>query len=172
MKIIEELKKNDNKAIRQFKKAVLEKFQEAQIILFGSKALGRSDEFSDINLLVLIDGPVSTKIEDEIFELAFKVGLELDVVISVVVESKDFWQASLSRATLFFQNMKEEVKTLNRYRLERAVETYQDAKILFEKGRLRGSVNRIYYSMFYAVNAMLLTKNLFSAKHSRVLALF
>jgi len=68
--------------------------------------------------------------------------------------------------------MNDERKTLIEYRLSRADETLEDAKILFSKGRLFSTVNRIYYSMFYTVNALLLLKKLSSAKHSGVLSLF
>ncbi|OIN96313.1 hypothetical protein AUJ66_06740 [Candidatus Desantisbacteria bacterium CG1_02_38_46] len=56
--------------------------------------------------------------------------------------------------------MNEERKTLIEYRLLRAHETLEDAKILFDKRKLFSTVNRIYYAMFYAVNALLLSKNL------------
>ncbi|MEW6039942.1 MAG: HEPN domain-containing protein [Elusimicrobiota bacterium] len=68
--------------------------------------------------------------------------------------------------------MTREAKILIDYRLSRAYETLDDAKILLEKDKLFSCVNRIYYSMFYSVNALLLTKNLASAKHSGVLSLF
>jgi len=68
--------------------------------------------------------------------------------------------------------MKEETKTVIIYRLERANESLRDAKNLFEGKSLNSSVNRIYYAMFYAVNALLLTKNLSSSRHSGVRVLF
>lgn len=68
--------------------------------------------------------------------------------------------------------MTKETKSLIRYRTERSNETLEDAKLLFANGKLFSSVNRIYYAMYYAVNALLLTKNLSSSKHSGVLALF
>ena len=68
--------------------------------------------------------------------------------------------------------MKESTKTLIKYRLERAGESLADARILFRNGSLFSTVNRIYYAMFYSVNAILLTKNLSSSKHGGVKALF
>ncbi|MGM0365838.1 MAG: HEPN domain-containing protein [Actinomycetota bacterium] len=67
--------------------------------------------------------------------------------------------------------MKRELIDLIKYRLEKSKETLQDAKILFEKASLSSTVNRIYYAMFYAVNGLLLSKNL-SSKHSGVRSLF
>lgn len=68
--------------------------------------------------------------------------------------------------------MKEEMRILIDYRLERAHESLEEAWILLEQGHANTFVNRLYYSCFYAVSALLLTKDLFSGKHSGVRALF
>lgn len=68
--------------------------------------------------------------------------------------------------------MKEETRTLIFYRLERAYESLDEAKILLERGHANTFVNRLYYACFYAVSALLLTKDLSSAKHSGVRSLF
>lgn len=61
---------------------------------------------------------------------------------------------------------------LIRYRQEKARETLEDAHILFRANRLFSALNRIYYSLFYEVMALLLTKNLSSARHTGIRALF
>jgi uncharacterized protein len=58
------------------------------------------------------------------------------------------------------------------HRLERSAEALKDAEILLSEKRLHATVNRLYYSMFYAVVALLDTKGLGSSKHSGVLAMF
>jgi len=68
--------------------------------------------------------------------------------------------------------MNKETKDIIRYRLERARECLEDAKGLFQMDSLHSSVNRIYYSIFYSVNALLLTRGLASSKHSGVRSLF
>jgi uncharacterized protein (UPF0332 family) len=68
--------------------------------------------------------------------------------------------------------MKHEFIDLARYRLEKAKNTLMDAKKYFGDATLESTVNRIYYAMFYAVNALLITKGLASAKHSGVRAIF
>ena len=68
--------------------------------------------------------------------------------------------------------MKEETRTLITYRLERAREALQEAKILLQQGHGNTFVNRLYYACFYAVSALLLTRGLSSAKHSGVRSLF
>lgn len=61
---------------------------------------------------------------------------------------------------------------LVRYRLEKAKETLEDAELLLSKNRLSSAVNRLYYSLFYGVLALLETKGLASSKHAGVRALF
>jgi len=48
----------------------------------------------------------------------------------------------------------------------------EEARILFREKSLRGTINRAYYSMFYAVLALLSTQKLGTSKHSGVLSLF
>lgn len=68
--------------------------------------------------------------------------------------------------------MTEGQRELVRYRLSRAKETLEEAKVMLDSGHLYGTANRIYYACFYAVVALLLTKNLSSSKHSGIIGLF
>ena len=68
--------------------------------------------------------------------------------------------------------MNEEMRTLIRYRMERAQESLDEASLLFESGYMNTAVNRLYYACFYAVSSLLLTQNLSSSKHSGVRAMF
>ena len=58
------------------------------------------------------------------------------------------------------------------YRLERAEEAYHDALTLADSGGWNSCVNRLYYSCFYAVSALLLRDNLSSPKHTGVRGIF
>jgi uncharacterized protein (UPF0332 family) len=68
--------------------------------------------------------------------------------------------------------MKPEMTSLIHYRLDRANESIEEAKLLLENGHLHSSVNRLYYACFYAVSGLLLAEGLSSAKHSGTMALF
>ena len=63
-------------------------------------------------------------------------------------------------------------KELIDYRREKAAETLENARISLEKKHLFSAVNRVYYSLFYEISALLKTKNLSSSKHSGIRALF
>lgn len=66
----------------------------------------------------------------------------------------------------------EQLETLLRYRIEQANETLREAEILLNESALRGTVNRAYYAMFYALLALLAIKQLGTSKHSGALSLF
>ena len=68
--------------------------------------------------------------------------------------------------------MTEETRTLVRYRLDRAKEPVEEAVLLLGNGHANTSVNRLYYACFYAASALLLAKDLSSARHSGVRVVF
>jgi uncharacterized protein (UPF0332 family) len=65
-----------------------------------------------------------------------------------------------------------QLEALLRYRMEQAHESLWEAEILIGESALRGAVNRAYYAMFYALLALLATKQLGTSKHSGAISLF
>ena len=63
-------------------------------------------------------------------------------------------------------------KELIQYRIKRAHDTLEDARILSEAERWNACINRLYYACFYAVTALLAQKDLHWNKHSGVRSLF
>ena len=60
----------------------------------------------------------------------------------------------------------EERKEYVNYRIESAHKTFDAAKILAENGFWNSAVNRLYYSLFYAVNAILVANEILTKSHS------
>jgi uncharacterized protein (UPF0332 family) len=58
------------------------------------------------------------------------------------------------------------------YRVEQAKSTAQEAEFLLNNDMLRGSMNRIYYSMFYMLQALSLKYQFESSKHTQLLGWF
>jgi uncharacterized protein (UPF0332 family) len=58
------------------------------------------------------------------------------------------------------------------YRLERAKESIDAAYLLFKNDMLTSSMNRVYYTMFYAVQALLVLHGAFFSKHGKVKGYF
>jgi uncharacterized protein (UPF0332 family) len=65
-----------------------------------------------------------------------------------------------------------EKSDLVKYRLERAKETLEDAQLLIESKRWNSAINRLYYSAFYAVIALLLNENHKTTTHNGVKSIF
>ena len=61
--------------------------------------------------------------------------------------------------------MTNEERSLIAYRISRAHEALEEARILFDAGHINSYVNRLYYACFYATSALLLTKNLSTNRH-------
>jgi uncharacterized protein (UPF0332 family) len=62
--------------------------------------------------------------------------------------------------------MKGSKQDLIKYRLLRAWDTLDDAKILAEKKKWNSTINRLYYACYYAVMAVLLDSNLKPTTHN------
>ena len=55
---------------------------------------------------------------------------------------------------------------LIRYRLFRAKDTLDDAKILADRQKWNSTINRLYYASYYAVTALLLDSDINSTTHN------
>lgn len=52
------------------------------------------------------------------------------------------------------------------YRLSKAYESFEDAKLLAENRSWNAAVNRLYYASYYAVSALLLQKDVTTQTHT------
>jgi uncharacterized protein (UPF0332 family) len=68
--------------------------------------------------------------------------------------------------------MNESSEALIQYRLEQADESLESAQVLLESKKLRPSVSRSYYAMFYAVLALLVKEGLRISKHTGAISIF
>ena len=59
-------------------------------------------------------------------------------------------------------------RDLVNYRLARAHETFDDAQLLSDNNKWNSAINRLYYAAFYAVSALIISKNLDSHTHNGV----
>ena len=64
----------------------------------------------------------------------------------------------------------EDIAALVSYRMERAEESMAAARLMSEKGMLGFAMNRIYYAMFYAVQAVSVLEDVSFSKHGQIKA--
>jgi len=84
--------------LQELKERLLERFLDVEIILYGSKAREDDEEFSDIDVLILLDYDVNDSLREEIFSMSFRIELKYDVVFGILVEPMDFWNSPLAKA--------------------------------------------------------------------------
>lgn len=68
--------------------------------------------------------------------------------------------------------MSDTLEDVIQYRLEKANQTLEDAKLLANAKRWNPCVNRLYYACFYAVSALLAQNEFSSNKHTGIRSLF
>jgi predicted nucleotidyltransferase len=111
MKTLEEvkvLKSNEKKALNELKAQLKQKISNIEIILYGSKARGDSEEFSDIDLLILVDEKVNRELKERINNIRYDIELKYDVVFGLILENKEFWDSKLADAMPFHRNVEKE----------------------------------------------------------------
>ncbi|HHT9124244.1 MAG TPA: nucleotidyltransferase domain-containing protein [Candidatus Brocadiia bacterium] len=75
------------------------------IILFGSRARGDSYPDSDYDLIVLVDRETK-ELEDKIFNIACEIGWRNNVIITVFVHEKTYYEKK--KYEPFFMNIRKE----------------------------------------------------------------
>ncbi|MBI5446345.1 MAG: nucleotidyltransferase domain-containing protein [Deltaproteobacteria bacterium] len=83
----------DRAAIAAAVRLLRERFPVQSVTLFGSKATGRDDAESDIDLLVLTSRKLTWRERDAVTDALFDVELAHDVVISTLVLTAEEWEA-------------------------------------------------------------------------------
>ena len=68
--------------------------------------------------------------------------------------------------------MSPEADAIARHRIERAAAACREGDVLAEQHSYGGAANRYYYAAFHAARALLATRNVDSARHAGVIALF
>jgi len=68
--------------------------------------------------------------------------------------------------------MNKELNDLILYRIARAREALEEARILADSGHCNACVNRLYYACFYVISALLSKNDLSSSKHSGLRSFF
>ena len=78
------LSENERKAVEILKSRLMERFDVRDMRLFGSKARGQAGPDSDLDIMIELASR-SPEIESEIDDIKFKVNLENDSFITIIV---------------------------------------------------------------------------------------
>jgi len=86
-------------ALNQLKEKLLARFAgKVQLYVYGSVARGDFGPESDIDVLVLLEQKMDYALKDEIYDLAFDIELQENVVFGLLIESQVDWESPLLQA--------------------------------------------------------------------------
>jgi len=90
----------EREILGRFKSLLLKRLSVYKIILFGSRARGESSEYSDMDVLVILNKIDSEADREYVSDCAWEVGFEHGIVIVPVVYTKEEWENSPERSSL------------------------------------------------------------------------
>ena len=81
---------------------------EAEVFLYGSRARGEAMPDSDYDIFILVDRALTRELEDEISFALYDLEYESDVILSVHIYEKSFFQSPLGQVMPLFNNVRTE----------------------------------------------------------------
>jgi predicted nucleotidyltransferase len=94
--------------LQRCQRAIREVVPDAEVILYGSRARGDADKYSDYDILIIVNGPVDMALEKRIHDNVYLLELETCEVLTLITYSKQQWNSPLYRAMPFHKNVDRE----------------------------------------------------------------
>jgi predicted nucleotidyltransferase len=91
------LQENEYRAIDTAVKELKDGYPVETVILFGSRSRGAGDEFSDIDLLIVIGRTLTWQEEKGVVDRLFDIGMEFDVIFSPIFATHEEWDGGIFR---------------------------------------------------------------------------
>ena len=102
------LSNNEKRAIILLKERLEQNFKFVKLIMFGSKARGDHSEYSDVDLMVLVEDPKTTEVREKLSDLQFEVIMEQDAPIMSTIENYHNWIDEKNISLPFKDNVESE----------------------------------------------------------------
>ena len=94
------MSKEDRKILKKFKARIHERFSDARVWAFGSRARGEATWESDFDMLIVLS-EVDQKIDRWIRDIAWEVGFEnYRVITTVLLDKVQFEHGPMSESTI------------------------------------------------------------------------
>lgn len=98
----------DVELLKRCKRAIRQVVPDADVILYGSRARGDADKYSDYDILIIVDGPVDMAMKEKILDHVYPLELDSGAVLTLFTYSKQQWDLPLYRAMPFHKNVDRE----------------------------------------------------------------
>lgn len=104
------MSKEDRKILNEFKARVHERFSDARVWAFGSRARGDATWESDFDLFIVLS-KVDQKIDRWIRDIAWEIGFENErVITTVLIDKKQFEHGPMSESTIVDNILREGIR--------------------------------------------------------------
>jgi len=101
------LSPNEINAIEEVLFFLTQKYPLKKAFLYGSKARGDFDEYSDIDLLFILEQMPSTKKDKRIVHFLYDIGIKYNVLLSSLRTSVEEWSGIFKSFPIYNEIMKE-----------------------------------------------------------------
>jgi len=98
----------EEKVLDTFKTLLSKRISLYKMILFGSRARGDATQYSDMDIVIIIDKTPEEQDLDYISDCAWEAGFEHGIVVVPIVFTKDEWENSPERYSLLAQAVETE----------------------------------------------------------------
>jgi len=96
---------NRKELLEQVKRDIRKVEPNAEIILYGSRSRNDSDEQSDWDFLILLDGSVDDERIDKIRHRLYEIEWACDEVLCSIIISREKWNSPLYKSMPFHRNV-------------------------------------------------------------------
>lgn len=101
------MNQKDYMVAKELKEQLSDLTSLVDIIVFGSRARGDQDEYSDLDISIIVPS-LNTELKERIYEIVWQVGFDNYMVISPIVFTKDEIVNSPLRSAPIVKNILEE----------------------------------------------------------------
>ena len=100
------IKKHTEKIIKDLKKSLITEFGDNinSVILFGSQAQGKANEFSDYDFLIILKNQYDWKLKNKISDICYEIDLKYDILTDIHVISDYELNDTLRGCQTIFRN--------------------------------------------------------------------
>jgi len=95
----------DKALMDRCRQAIRRVVPDADIILYGSRARGDAQAYSDYDLLVLVDQPASIALKDRILSSIYPLELETGAMLTLITYNRRQWESLPYREMPFHENV-------------------------------------------------------------------
>jgi len=102
------LNEQDKRILEKLKGLLQREVKLHQLILFGSRARGNAASDSDMDVLVIVDEPVTQQLRDRVSRCAWQAGFDEGIVVASVLYTHEEWENGPERFSPFAETVRSE----------------------------------------------------------------